>query len=63
MSKASKDKACPITAWLNYYVAVNDQFAATAREKLLEISLGDGMLCSELLESTLALIYKSWQMH
>lgn len=55
--------SAPITAQLNHHTARNDQVAATLCEQLWEISLAEGMLSSESLESTSALIYKSWQRH
>lgn len=62
-AKQAGTKPAPITALLNYHVADNDQVAALPCERLQEINLAEGMLYSELLESTLALIYKSWQLH
>lgn len=63
MSKTSRDNVCPNQARLNHHTARNDQVAATLCEQLWEISLAEGMLSSESLESTSALIYKSWQLH
>lgn len=49
----------PVTAQLNHHVARNDQVAAVLRKQLREIRVAEGTLFSELLASTLALIYKS----
>lgn len=63
MSKTGRESPDPGTAWLNDHVADNGQVAAVSSEQLQEIGLAAGMLYSELLESTLAFIYKSWQLH
>lgn len=63
MSNIGSDRACPHQSPANHHVADNDQVVAVPCEQLQEISLAEGMLSSELLESTLALIYKNWQLH
>ena len=49
----------PVTARLNHHAARNDQVAAVLCKQLQEIRVAEGPLFSELLESTLALIYKN----
>lgn len=63
MSQTGRDKSRPVTAWLNEHVADQDQVAPVPCEQLQEVSPAAGMLYSEGLESPLALLQKSWQLH